>query len=70
MTETQTTERSRWGTYEDAERMCGLSRWTLWRLAKDGRIRAARIGGATRLDLDSIEAFLEERAADYARNGV
>jgi excisionase family DNA binding protein len=60
-----TTQHPQWGTYEDAERLCGLSRWTLWRLAKAGHIRAAKIGGATRLDLDSIERFLDARADTY-----
>ena len=70
MTEVQTTTLPQWGTYADAERMCGLSRWTLWRLARDGKIRAARIGSTTRLDLDSIQTFLEERAAAYGRSQV
>jgi excisionase family DNA binding protein len=68
MAEVQSTAGPRWGTYADAERMCGLSRWTLWRLARDGKIRAARIGSTTRLDLGSIETFLEERAEEYARS--
>jgi excisionase family DNA binding protein len=68
MTEGQTAARPRWASYAEAERMCGLSRWTLWRLAKAGQIRAARIGNVTRLDLDSIETFLEERAEEYARS--
>jgi excisionase family DNA binding protein len=68
--EVQTTERPRWGTYEDAKTVCGLSRWTLWRLAKKGHIRVARIGRSARVDLDSLAAFLEKRADDYARTRV
>lgn len=68
MAEVETKKQPRWGTYEDAAKMCGLSRWRLWRLAKAGHIRAAKVGGATRLDLDSIEAFLDERANEYGRN--
>jgi len=56
----------RWASYEEAGKLYGLSRWTLWRLARDGRIRAARIGRATRLDCDSIERYLAERAEDFA----
>jgi excisionase family DNA binding protein len=68
LTELETTKRPIWGSYADAERMFGLSRWTFFRLAKGGHIRAARIGGATRLDLASVEAFLEERADEYPRS--
>jgi excisionase family DNA binding protein len=70
LAEVETKKQPRWGTYEDAEKMCGLSRWTLWRLAKAGHIRAAKVGGATRLDLDSLAAFLEEQADKYPRNRV
>ena len=55
----------RWASYTDAERLYGLSRWTLWRLLKDDRIRAARIGRAVRLDCASIEAYLERRAENF-----
>jgi excisionase family DNA binding protein len=55
----------RWVSYSKAERLYGLSRTTLWRLAKTGDIRAARIGRAVRLDCRSLEGYLRKRAADF-----
>lgn len=55
----------RWASYERAGKLYCLSRWTLWRLARDGHIRAARIGRATRLDCASIERYLAERAESF-----
>jgi excisionase family DNA binding protein len=63
--EQKTTASPRWAAYEESGRLYGLSRWTLWRLARDGRIRAARIGRATRLECASIERYLAERAEDF-----
>jgi len=55
----------RWVSYADAERLYGLSRWTLWRLLKDDRIRAARVGRAVRLDCRSIEHYLEQQVDEF-----
>jgi excisionase family DNA binding protein len=62
--ETQT-KAQQWITYDQGTKMTSLSRWTLYRLAKAGHIKAARIGGATRLNVASIETLLEERASKY-----
>jgi excisionase family DNA binding protein len=61
----QTTAVPHWASYEEAGRLYGLSRWTLWRLARDGHIRAARVGRATRLDCSSIERHLADLARDF-----
>jgi excisionase family DNA binding protein len=61
----ETTAPPRWASYAAAERLYGLSRWTLWRLLKDGRIRGARIGRAVRLDCESIQSYLERLAEDF-----
>jgi excisionase family DNA binding protein len=44
----------RWLTFKEAEQEFKVSRWTLWRAVRDGRIRSIKIGRATRLDASSI----------------
>lgn len=68
MAKSRTRERPRWGSYRDAEMMCGLSRWSIWRMGRRGDIRIARWGNTTRIDLDSLDAFLQSRAEDYTRS--
>lgn len=60
---TETEVRSEWLTYRESEVYAGLSRTTLWRLVKSGRIRVARIGKAVRIQRSSLEEFLR-RSAD------
>jgi excisionase family DNA binding protein len=55
----------RWASYTDAEKLYGLSRTTYWRLAKEGKIRAARVGRAVRVDCASIEDYLKRLADDF-----
>ena len=55
----------RWASYEEAGRLYGLSRWTLWRWAKAGNIRVARVGSVVSVDVASVERFLEMRADDF-----
>ena len=54
------TER-RYVSYAGAERIFGLSRTTCWRLLKAGEIEGVRVGRPLRLNVASIEAFLERR---------
>jgi excisionase family DNA binding protein len=58
-------EAARWASYAEAERLFGLSRTTLWRLAKEKKIRAARIGRAVRVEVGSVEAYLSGLADDF-----
>ena len=58
-------EATRWVSYAEAERLFGLSRTTFWRLAKEKKIRAARIGRAVRVECASVEAYLEQLADDF-----
>jgi excisionase family DNA binding protein len=51
-----------WLRYSDAERYSGLGRSTLWKLVKDGHIRAARVGKAVRLSRRSIDSYMEEQS--------
>jgi excisionase family DNA binding protein len=48
-----------WLRYPDAERYSGLGRSTLWKLVKEGHIRAARVGKAVRLSRQSIDCYME-----------
>ncbi len=49
--------------YPDAERMTGLSRITLWKHVKSGEIKAAHVGRAVRINVESLRAFMESRVA-------
>ncbi len=53
----------RWVSYPTCERYSGLSHTTIWRLAKSGEIRSARIGRSVRIDLRSLERFMESKSA-------
>jgi excisionase family DNA binding protein len=55
----------RWARHADLEKMYGLSRTTYWRLAKEGKIRAARVGRAVLVDCASVEAYLDGLANDF-----
>jgi excisionase family DNA binding protein len=46
-------------TMESASVACGLSRSTLYRHAKEGRLRLLRVGGRTLVDAASLRALLE-----------
>jgi excisionase family DNA binding protein len=48
-----------WLRYAEAERYSGLGRSTLWKLVKDERIRAAKVGKAVRLSRRSIDQYME-----------
>jgi excisionase family DNA binding protein len=54
--------RREWLSYEEAHRMVGLSRTTLYRLARSGEIRAAQIGRSVRLDRSSLEQFMQRQS--------
>ncbi len=51
-----------WLSYPQAERLVGLSRTSLWRLARDGSIRTARVGRTVRIERRSLETFFEDHA--------
>ena len=54
--------RREWLSYEEARRMVGLSRTTLYRLARSGDIRAAQIGRSVRLSRGSLETYMERQS--------
>ncbi len=51
----------RWASYAEAQRLYGLSRWTLWTLLKGGHIRAARVGRRVLIDCASVDDYLASR---------
>lgn len=54
----------KWGTYRQAEEMAGLSRTTLWRLVRTGEIEAAKVGRAVRINLHSLDAYMNRCSAN------
>ena len=50
-----------WLGYEAARRLVGLSRTTLYRLAKTGEIKGTRIGRSVRLNRASLEEYMGRR---------
>ncbi len=56
-----------WLTYEQANRLVGLGRTTLWRLANSGEIKSARVGRAVRISRSSLLAYME-RCADEVQH--
>jgi excisionase family DNA binding protein len=53
-----------WLTYREAEILTGLSRVTIWKLIGAKAIKAAKVGRAVRISRQSLEAYMEECAAD------
>jgi excisionase family DNA binding protein len=51
-----------WLRYPEAERYSGLGRSTLWKLVKDERIRAAKVGKAVRINRHSLDEYMEQQA--------
>jgi excisionase family DNA binding protein len=47
-----------WISYRDAMKITSLSRVTLWKMTRDGRIPASRQGRAVRLHRESIDALM------------
>jgi excisionase family DNA binding protein len=47
-----------WVSYRDAQKITGLSRVTLWKMAKNGLIPASKQGRAVRLHRKSIDALM------------
>jgi excisionase family DNA binding protein len=50
-----------WLGYEEARRLVGLSRTTLYRLVKTGEIKGARIGRSVRINRASLEEYMERQ---------
>lgn len=60
----QTEMKPSWVSYEEAQRLVGLGRTTLWRLASTGQIKTARVGRAVRINVASLEEYMERVSED------
>ena len=58
----QTVIRQEWLSYEEARRLVGLSRTTLYRLTKSGAVKGAQIGRSVRINRTSLEAYMERQS--------
>jgi excisionase family DNA binding protein len=50
--------KAEWVSYKEAQKITGLSRATLWRFAKEGRLVVSRQGRAVRLQRQSIDDLM------------
>jgi excisionase family DNA binding protein len=57
----QTDIRREWLTYEEARRLVGLSRTSLWKLVNSGSVTGARVGRSVRINRTSLEAYMERQ---------
>jgi excisionase family DNA binding protein len=58
-----TTELTRtWVTTVTAAQLHGLSRWTLWRWAQDGKVPSVRLGRDVLVDRHAVERLVRQRA--------
>ena len=60
----QTEIKPSWVNYEEAQRLVGLGRTTLWRLASTGEIRTAKIGRSVRISVESLEDYMRRAAEE------
>lgn len=51
---------------DDAARLLGVGRTTLFQLLRDGEIRSFQIGGRRLIRRADLEAFVARKAAQYA----
>jgi excisionase family DNA binding protein len=56
-----------WVSYEEAQRLVGLGRTTLWRLASAKEIKTAKIGRAVRIDVQSLLEYMERASEQIPR---
>ncbi len=50
--------RAAWLSYKEAQKLTGLGRTSLWRLAKEGKIPVAGHGRARRLNRKALEEYM------------
>ena len=55
----QTELKPAWVPYEEAQRLVGLGRTTLWRLASAEEIKTAKVDRAVRIDVQSLLEYME-----------
>lgn len=52
---------STWVTTVTAARLLGLSRWTVWRWALDGKVPSVRLGRDVLVDRRAVERLARQR---------
>lgn len=62
----QTETKAAWVSYEEAQRLVGLGRTTLWRLVGAGDIKSAKVGRAVRINVESLLDYMERATEDIA----
>jgi excisionase family DNA binding protein len=63
----QTELKPAWVSYEEAQRLVGLGRTTLWRLAITEEIKTAKVGRAVRIDVQSLLEYMERASEQIPR---
>ena len=56
--------RREWLTYEEARRLVGLSRTTLWKLVRSGSVKGARVGRSVRISCTSLEEYMASQSPE------
>ena len=62
----QTEVKPVWVSYEEAQRLVGLGRTTLWRLASAEEIKTAKVGRAVRINVESLFGYMERVSKEAA----
>lgn len=52
----------RWARTSTAARKLGVSRWTVWRMAKAGELKWRRVGGLVQVCMESVDAYLDRHS--------
>jgi excisionase family DNA binding protein len=57
-------KRREWLTYEEARRLVGLSRTTLWKLMSSGSVKGARVDRSVWNNRTSLEQYLASQSPE------
>ncbi len=52
-------EEAGWISYAEAQRYSGLGRTKLWELVSTGKVEAAKVGRAVRINRESLEEYMK-----------
>lgn len=59
--------RREWLDYEEAIQLTGLSRHTIWRAVKAGRITAYKVGTRVMISRESLESYVRAEPVPVAK---
>lgn len=60
----RTDKRREWLTYEEAWRLVGLSRTTLWKLVRSGSVKGARVDRSERINRTTLEDYMVSQSPE------